>query len=954
MNKAWLPAVSLIALLASLAAAAGPGTDANGPRPAVILDTMGFWRMHHELAPPEVQANGHLKPAIIEQSWMNRRTAAAPAGWWKADFDDGGWFRGTGLRAVKSPWLRRLCIRGRFAVTDRRKVRGLRLSVDYHGGIVVYVNGRELCRRHLPEGNLGPDALADAYPAEAFADEQGGMLFPGNVRWLNPRGGDFWKDRKLTPETKRRMGLWRRSLADVPIPREMLRDGVNVLAVEIVRSPYDPAVEQARAKMPKRFHQYEYQIFFATCELERIRLSDSPGDGIVSAAVRAPGLQVWNSDPAAPDFDMDFGGPGEDLRPIRLVAPRNGVASGKVVVGDTQPIRGLRAAASELRGSGGAIPASCVQVRYGLPWGAESISEGQRRARYPYPHPATPLACLSEIAPAEIPVWTKDWPRYDPMPVRGAVASVWATVKVPPAASPGTYKGRLTIEVEGAEALRVPLEIKVAEWLAPDPKDYTAWVDLIQSPDTLAVEYGLEPWSQRHWKMIDCSLSLLGEAGNRTLYIPLIAHTNLGNEQSMVRWVRKGPNEYGHDFAVLDRYLDSAMRHMGKPEVVICSVWDLYMMESGKMPEDEKYTRQMGSGIRAIRQERMPQNILKHGGKVGLGPLVTVVDPASGKTENVYLPKLTDKAAKAMWTPLLRQLRDHLARRGLDKALMLGMNCDAWASKPTVQFFDDILPGTPWVVQSHDGFPLKLKLLHGIAKVGYQTRVWGVAFADEDRHDPYRINKAGEANEAGRLHGWNRPERLALFERFSLSVFPATRWRTFAEVNVTGDQRGFGRVGADFWPAVRAKNGRRVGMVHERYPESHWRNLVIRSWVLAPGPAGPCSTYRFEAMREGLLECEARIAIEKALINPASRTKLGEELAARCRRHLGERLKLMWYSLNNFQMHAGGYDSGVQYATGWRYAPGIYGQVWYIGSNWQRRSETLFALAAEVARAFSP
>jgi hypothetical protein len=345
----------------------------------------------------------------------------------------------------------------------------------------------------------------------------------------------------------------------------------------------------------------------------------------------------------------------------------------------------------------------------------------------------------------------------------------------------------------------------------------------------------------------------------------------------------------------------------------------------------------------------MPANIIEGGGKVGLGPLVTVLDPATGKTQTVELPKYTEPAARAMWAPLMKQLAEHLAARGLDKALMLGMCTDAWAGRPVVKFFDDLLPGTPWVVQSHDGFPDSLKLLHGIAKVGYQTRVWGVAFADEDRSDPWRINKVGQAAQAGRMYGWKQPQLLALFERFSLSDFPATRWRTFAEVNTTGGQRGIGRVGADFWPALKAKDGRRTAVVHARYPESNWRNLILRTAVLAPGPSGPCATYRFTALCEGLTDCEARIEIEKALTAPALRAKLGDDLARRCQQHLDERLKITWYSLSNFQMHAGGWDSDVQYATGWRYAPGVYGQEWYIGSSWQQRTEAIYRLAGEVA-----
>ncbi|MBN2584765.1 MAG: hypothetical protein JXL80_17005 [Planctomycetes bacterium] len=950
-NTTWLIAAVAGLLVASCAAAvAAPDAGESGPE--VVLDTMGFWRMHHELSPPLIRMGDQLKPALISQSWMNHATAPAPEGWQATDFDDGQWFRGPALRSIKSPWLARLCLRGKFRVTDPAKVKDLRLSVDFHGGIVVYVNGRELCRRHLPAGPLGPDTLAEPYPPEAFVDEKGVMLFPGNVRWHHPDGKDFWKDRSVSAEMKRRMELQRRSLRDVRIPATMLRRGVNVLAIELVRSQYDKSVEEAKASFKAAKEQYAYQVFFATCELERLRVTAADEAGLVPNARRAEGLQAWNSPPSATDFDLDFGDPCEPLRPIRLLGPRNSAVSGKVVVGDTKPLRGLRAVASELCDEqGDVIPAACVQLRYGLPWDDEQVVETQRTRTPPYPHPATPLSCLSDVPPGEVAVSAKDYPPYDPMPVKGAVASVWATVKIPAAARPGTYSGQVTVEVQGDKPVKVPLCVKVAEWAAPDPKDFATWVDMVQSPDTLALEYGVPMWSPEHWKMIDRSFALLGQAGNRTVYLPLIAHTNLGNEESLVRWVEKGPGQYEFDFSSLDRYLDSALANMGRPEAIIAVVWDLYMLDpSGKLPEDEKY-----SELRRIRQERMPTNVLEHGGKVGLGPMVTVVDSASGAKRPVEMPKYSVPAAKAQWSALLGQLREHLAKRGLGGVLMFGLNSDAWVPTDTVCFFNDILPGTPWVVQSHDGFPEGDKLLHGIVEVAYQTRTWGVTFSDEDRHDPYRVNRApGDASAAGRMYGWNRPERIAIFERFSLDLFTYARWRYFAEVNITGGQRGIGRVGADMWAVIKNKAGRRVGCAHERYPESHWRNLTIRTSALAPGVGGPAATHHFEAMREGLVDAEARIRIEKALIDPALRARLGEDLATKCQKHLDERLRLMFLAQSNLQMHAGGYDSGVQYATGWRFTPTIYGQTWYGASGWQQRNEQLYQLAAEVAAKLAP
>jgi Glycoside hydrolase 123, catalytic domain len=944
--------ISLVCLASGLAAlatssAAGPRKPpavAGEAKPVVVLDTMGFWRMHHELRPPVIRLGDQLKPALVLQRWMNQRTVPAPEGWQKADFDDGEWFRGTALRSIKSPWLSRVCLRGKFQVTEPDKVTTLRLSVDFHGGIIVWVNGRELCRRHLPAGKLSRDTVANPYPPEAFVDEKGIMLFPGNIRWHHPSRKNFWKNRPVTAEMTRRMGLQRRSLQDVSIPAAMLRRGTNVLAVELVRSAYDKSVEEARSTFKAANEQYAYQVFFATCELERLRVTAADKTGLVPNARRAAGFQVWNSPPAATDFDLDFGDPCEPLRPIALLGPRNSMVSGKVVVGDTKPLRGLRAVASDLHSNqGGTIPAACVQIRYGLPWSKERVTESHRRAPPPYPYPATPLLCLSD-APPEVPVSTQNWPRYDPTPVDGAVAGVWATVTIPAGAASGTYSGEMTIEVQGEKPVQVPLRVKVAEWVAPDAKDFTTWVDLIQSPDTLALEYQVPLWSPEHWKMIDRSFALLGQAGNRTLYLPLIGHTNLGNEESLVRWIKKGPNQFEFDFSILDRYLDSAIKNMGRPEIVIASVWELYMLDpSGKLPKDEKYAE-----LRRIRQERMPANVLQHGGKIGLGPMVSVLDPATGTTSLIELPKYSEPAAKAQWTALLGKLREHLAQRGLDQALMFGLNTDAWAPRATVRFFNEILPGTPWVIQSHDGFSVGGKLLHGIAKIGYQTRTWGVAFSDEDRHNLGRVNSPASVRSAGHLYGWNKPERIALFERFSLNPFTYARWRYFAEVNITGSQRGFGRVGADLWRVIKDKRGRRIGTAHERYPESHWRNLTIRTSVLAPGVGGPAATMHFEAMREGLVDAEARIQIEKALLGPALRAKLGEDLATKCQRHLDKRLGLMFLAQSNFQMHAGGYDSGAQYATGWRFTPTVYGQTWYSASGWQERNAQLYALAAKV------
>jgi hypothetical protein len=87
---------------------------------------------------------------------------------------------------------------------------------------------------------------------------------------------------------------------------------------------------------------------------------------------------------------------------------------------------------------------------------------------------------------------------------------------------------------------------------------------------------------------------------------------------------------------------------------------------------------------------------------------------------------------------------------------------------------------------------------------------------------------------------------------------PGSLWQALTEVNITGRQRGFGRLGGDCWQAIKDKNGRRVGWLHERYPWSNWWTLNMRCTVLAPGPEGAVATHRFEQFREGVQQSEAR------------------------------------------------------------------------------------------------
>ena len=129
----------------------------------------------------------------------------------------------------------------------------------------------------------------------------------------------------------------------------------------------------------------------------------------------------------------------------------------------------------------------------------------------------------------------------------------------------------------------------------------------------------------------------------------------------------------------------------------------------------------------------------------------------------------------------------------------------------------------------------------------------------------------------------------------------------------------------------------------ERYTSR--RNLDIRATMLAPGRDGAVSTHRFEMIREGLQEAEARIFIERALLE---KTITGN-LAKHCQDLLDERQRAMLRGAASLILSRGTWRRYPVNPHGWWSGTSEAGVHWFIASGWQERSRQLYAAAAEVA-----
>jgi hypothetical protein len=909
-------------LLASLLTAAGllPGAAHAAETPAgretVVLDTSGFWRLYLTLRTPLVRDGEALKDVGAACN-----TPLPAKDWTGAGFDDSGWVRLAGAPLASwNNWdpgaranvgfvycqggslaLAQLCLRGKFHVDDPAKAEGLKLSLVYRGGAAVYVNGKEVARKHLPKtGPLGPDTPAEMYPREAYYLEDGHL----------PEG--YGRKGSTSPRLQLRL----RSL-QMAIPPEVLRKGTNVLAISLYRSPL-PEDVYAKLKALKS-HELGYFLWDA-CGLYSLRLAGPATAAVRANATRPAGIQAWNSSLLATDTDLDWGDPNEPLRPIRIVGTRNGAFSGKVLMGSDAALENLKASITDLAGPDGAvIPASAVALRYAAADLPRTMAEVNR------------FDSLLEAPPTEVPVrrkpadptWVRTLPGQ-PAAVYGAVTPVWVTVQVPAGARPGEYRGTLAVACRAgvppaakyagetpapqSKSFTVPVELRVSGFKLPDPKDCRTFVELVESPDTLAAEYGLPLWSEAHWKQIEKSLSLIGAVGGKTCYIPLIRETNLGNEQSLVRWVRQSEGHYSYDFSILERYLDLVAKHQGPATLVCFYVWDNFL-EGGQFNGDIKFE-----------PKETQDDRLSYAGK---GPEVTVLQ--NGAAGRLKLPQYSDPVAKPLWEGLARELRQRMKSRGMEANMLLGLATDSMPAPAVVAFWKELLPRVPWASHAHSF----RDTVHGVA-VACTSAVWPPRFISYD----------GTSR-----RGWQNPRLMVQFARDVTDMHPLTVFRLIGEHNIGGDQRGFGRFGGDFWPVLQDGRGQSLS---GRYPKANWRNLNIKVALLGPGPQGPVATARFEALREGIQECEARIFIEQALAG----SKLPPALAASCKELIAERNRALVLGLSPHK-EEGFLDAASYRRTHDWQDLGNVGYYWYLTSGWQDRAGTLYDTAAAVAAALA-
>ena len=827
LTRAACRAAVMAAALAAGAAQPAPADEAG----RTVLLGGSYWRAFSMRGPGAVHAEpgGDAKAKPVDDHLA--ASPPPPAGWTGRDFDDGRWLWQRGpFSGGYVGWAHKyhrlgrslICLRGKFAVADPDRVRKLTLRAAYAGGVAVYLNGREVGRAHLPAGKLRPETPGEAYPLECYVDEKGRPI---------PAPHDAARQIKAgAKDLTRRIGLrTARQLGPIDLPTDLLRKGVNVLAVEIHRSNFRP--EGIGQKVASWSH----------VGLADLRLSAEGDEEAVQPNFARPAgqakLRVWPHDPYEVLGPADWADPNDPPRPVRLVGVRGGFFSGAAVVSSPAAVAGLKCRIGDFTRAGGkpAIPAGNVRLRYA------ALSRDRVYVLGPGCKTAT-FAVLAEapperIEPAAVRLSARDRARLH-LPVRAAPAAiqpVWITVRIPPTAAPGRYAGALTVSAEGVAAAQVPVELEVIDWTLPETRDFQAFVAINQSPETLARKYGSPMWSAEHLAAMATSWELLGYLGNNLLIVPLVTETQYGNDESLVRWVRQADGTYDFDFTDYDALLKLALKH--------CRLRVI------------SYQVNLATGWSQAKPDKPVS--------------VTVVDPKTGKRKPMQLPAYGSAESKRLWKPLIEALKARNAAAGVGKnsLLTLGIAQDSGIHKEIVAQFKEIFPEAKWHYGAHN------------RPHGWRKDFYGFS---EYLYVPGLRKPGGK-----RRYGWQQRPLVVMSQRAMDGRQRPTNLRTMVERALLLGDSGPGRMCLDYWRVEGARSGSHGGSLYSRFPASsasqrtpHLKRLAL------PGPAGALATVKVEAFREGLQEAEARIFIEKALVAG----RLDADLAARCQAVLDERI----------------------------------------------------------------
>lgn len=258
-----------------------------------------------------------------------------------------------------------------------------------------------------------------------------------------------------------------------------------------------------------------------------------PAPALAGAPPR--GVQTWFVDPLVKVF------PGDPPGKHRLVAPefwgaRNDYVSVQLAIRAARPLAGISAEVGTLEGPSGAR-ISGAQVQY---VGYVIVASHS---------PDTPPEELVGEAPGWYPDPLLDFP-FDLD--AGKTHSLWATIRVPRDATPGLYRGTITVRAGVRTVARVGFRLRVVKAVVPEERSLKVTNWFFWSDQTFRQFYGLTgpSFTPQHWKLLENIGRVMAERRQNVMLTPLMDLAEARIEAGELRY----------DFTNLDRWVETFRR----------------------------------------------------------------------------------------------------------------------------------------------------------------------------------------------------------------------------------------------------------------------------------------------------------------------------------------------------------------------------------------------------------
>jgi len=211
---------------------------------------------------------------------------------------------------------------------------------------------------------------------------------------------------------------------------------------------------------------------------------------------------------------------------------------------------------------------------------------------------------------------------------------VWVTIEVPEDAEAGIYLATLKVTAGGRQMQSFEFILDVLPRVLPASTEWEFHLDLWQNPYAVARVHEVEPWSAEHWEALQPIMQMLADAGQKVITASINKKPWAGQTydpfDSMIEWRKQADGVWVFDYTVFDNWVE-------------------FMMGLGIKKQINCYSLQ-------------PWN-----------SQVCYFDEAAGKEVMVKVEPGTSEY-EDIWTPFLRDFREHLEAKGWNRITNIAMD----------------------------------------------------------------------------------------------------------------------------------------------------------------------------------------------------------------------------------------------------------------------------------------